>query len=504
MSFTNGILTKRVYAAALAAAFALLCPAFVNAQTHEVKKAKYVFLFIGDGMSTAHRLVTDMYLKSQDLPGLTMQTFEVQGLTFTHSATSPITDSAAAGTAMATGQKTYSGAIGVDVDRKTLPNVSEFAKKSGKRVGIISNTSVNHATPGAFYAHQNNRGNYYKIGLDMLNSSFDYFAAGGFYDSKGGIMVDEKGRWLSDPDKTKPDLYDLLPSKGFTMVDTHEGFSALNKTSKLPVYVKNPRLAEEDTCFYALDRKPGDITIADYVAKGIELLDNPNGFFIMCEGGKIDWTAHANDPRGTVAEVKVMDEAITVAYEFAKKHPDETLIIVTGDHDTGALTMGFAGTGYNLYLSVLANQTMTSWQAAADFNAVKSAKAKAKEEFTLDEGMKFICERYGFKLEGDAKTDRMVLTDIEKAELKLAFERSVAKAVYAPNENARVLYGGYIPFIVTASRVLSNKAGVAWTTFDHSGMPVGTSAHGVSAYLFGNYTDNTDIAKNLFKVLGSD
>jgi len=159
----------------------------------KVVPVKYVFLFIGDGMATPQRMVTDYYLKETTGKGLCMNTFPVQGYATTMSADSLITDSAASATAMATGFKTYGGAIGVNVSKEPLETVAEVAHKTGKKVGIITTTSINHATPAGFYAHQRNRGQYYEIAEHMYKSGFEFFAGGGIYDNEGHINVSDKG-----------------------------------------------------------------------------------------------------------------------------------------------------------------------------------------------------------------------------------------------------------------------------------------------------------------------
>ena len=457
-------------------------------------------------MATPQRMVTDMYLKETTGKGLCMNAFPVQGYTTTYSANSLITDSAAAATAIATGHKTYGGAVGVDANKNPVESIAELAHKNGKKVGIITTTTINHATPGGFYAHQKNRGEYYKIAGDMINSGFEFFAGGEIYDNNGHITVNEKGWWITNKEGEE-DMYEVLKKKGFTIVSSPEEFAKLNSASKTPIYVKNPHVAEEGTCFYVMDQKPNDITLAMNVAKGIEILDNPNGFFIMTEGGKIDWTAHANDAAGTVSELIGLDEAVKVAYDFAQKHPEETLIVITGDHETGALTLGFSGTGYNLYLKNIAQQKKTLWTASNEFGKMKQEAKKAGKNMTFDEIKGYITQTFGLIFPDPekgikAENGNMVLTPYEVAKLEAAFNRSLGyNKEYAPTENKSIMYSGYDPLMITSAHLVSNKSGLAWATFHHSAMPVATSAFGVNASLFGNISDNTDIAKNMRKVL---
>ena len=166
---------KRVFYSLIA----LLLTGMVYAQ-----QAKYVFYFIGDGMGVNQVNGTEMYLAEQEgrigVTPLLFTTFPVASVATTFSATNSVTDSSAAGTALATGAKTYNGAIGVDDQKNVLQSVAEKAKKAGKRVGVTTSVSVDHATPAAFYAHQPNRSMYYEIALDLPKAGFDFYAGGGF------------------------------------------------------------------------------------------------------------------------------------------------------------------------------------------------------------------------------------------------------------------------------------------------------------------------------------
>ena len=157
--------------------FVLLTSGMAYAQ-----QAKYVFYFIGDGMGVNQVNGTEMYLAEQEgrigVKPLLFTSFPVASMATTFSATNSVTDSSAAGTALATGAKTYNGAIGMDDNKSVLQSVAERAKKSGKKVGVTTSVSVDHATPAAFYAHQPDRGMYYEIALDLPKAGFDFYAVG--------------------------------------------------------------------------------------------------------------------------------------------------------------------------------------------------------------------------------------------------------------------------------------------------------------------------------------
>lgn len=442
---------KKFFSAALAWAFALLLGL---SAASAAEKPKYVFLFIGDGMSIPQRMMSEEFNKLMTGKGLVINSFPYQVMTTTRSANSFITDSAASGTAIACGEKTNNGVIGMDVTQsKNLVSTAEVARDAGKKVGIITSVTINHATPAAFYGHNPSRGNGYALGLDLIKSNFDFFGGGG---------VDEHG----DGDV---DIYDLAAQAGYTVVHEPEELLALQ-----PGCGKVLAVRKDGALPYAID-DPDGFRDADYLRKAIELLDGDAGFFIMTEGGKIDWMCHANDAGTTLREVIDLDKAVEVACEFAEKHPDETLIVVTGDHETGGLTLGFAGTGYNSYIERLQYQKCSQdvfsgilRDVADDYEGVKAA----------------ITEWFGLKFDGD-DDDPMKLTDSEKEEIKKAYDRSGENH----KEISRVTH--------TVVKIFDNKAGLGWTSGAHTALPVNTSAVGVGAETFKGMIDNTDISKKL-------
>lgn len=202
---------------------------------------------------------------------------------------------------------------------------------------------------------------------------------------------------------------------GYKVTYTQEDAEKSTDLTKKVILI-DEHLADSDAMEYELDRDEDNWALADYVAKGIEVLDNDKGFFMMCEGGKIDWACHANDATSTVFDTLALADAVQVAIDFAEEHPDETLIIVTGDHETGGLTIGFAGTDYDTYLDCLTNQKISF--AQFDEQYVASYK---ENRTSFEDAMADVEELFGLKLEGDAD-DRLVLTDYEVQRLKDAYE----------------------------------------------------------------------------------
>ena len=294
-------------------------------------KAKYVFLFIGDGMGATHVAVAESYLsyKAGKLGGeqLLMTSFPYYGTATTHSADKHITCSSAAGTAIACGEKANNGTVGINKDSVNIKSVAYCLQEDGYNVGIISSVPINHATPASFYAHNINRGNYYDIASQIPGSGFEFFASAGFLDYK-------------DKNGDKEAIDDVIESKGYTVCYGIEEFKARAEGKEKVVFCQASS-KEESAANYVSDAKTEeDITLAKMVEMGIEALGSDQPFFIMCEGGTIDWAAHDNRTMSMVNDVISFDQAIKVAYDFYLQHPEETLIIVTADHETGGVTLG--------------------------------------------------------------------------------------------------------------------------------------------------------------------
>ena len=470
----------------------------------DLESPKYVFLFIGDGMSypqiqaTADylgALADDDYMQAEpslddnggavlDGPvALNFMNFEAAGSAVTYDSNSFAPDSASTATSISTGHKTYSGSINVDetgtVEYETISE--KLHEQLGWEVGVISSVNLNHATPAAFYAHQASRGDYYEIGEELVESGFEYFAGGGLLDPDNGGESDN--------------LYDLAEEAGYTVsmdYATHDTVTADDKVVLIDEY-----LADSDAMAYEIDRTDDMWSLADYVEKGIDVLMNDTGFFMMCEGGKIDWACHANDAATTIHDTMAFSDAVQVAIDFAEEHPEETLILVTGDHETGGLTIGFAGTDYDTYLSLLESQTISFTQFDEQYVAEYKANGTSFEEVLAD-----IEELFGLKTEGE-EGDKLVLTEYEIETLRAAYEKSVnGTATSSYEQEEYVIYGTYEPLSVTITHIINNKSGVSFTSYSHTGLPVAVFADGVGADEFNGYYDNTDIFNKLADMLG--
>jgi len=434
-----------------------------------------VILFVGDGMSTPQRMTADEFARKAGHPELVLNRLPYQATTRTCSADSLITDSAAAATAIACGKKTNNHYLGVDPDGKPVYSCAAEAKKAGKKVGIVTTVTINHATPGGFYAHQKSRGDGYLIGLDLLASGYDYFAGGGLSGHDDKKCAAYKG-----------DVYDLAKDAGYTFLKRDRAaFDALKPGCGKVWYV-----ATEDAMPYSIDKDDwkGVPTLAELTAKGIELLENENGFFMMVEAGKIDYAGHANDAATNMRELLALDDAVRVAVDYQKAHPD-TLVVVTGDHETGGMTMGFAGTGYAFFMDRMANQKCS----AGKINEF----IRQNQPKTFDELRPFIEENFGVTFDGDAGKNPMAFTKDEKKEVERAFEHDLEAARKGLKDDERYDAAKISKLPTAMKKVFSQKCGIGWTSGAHTALPVLTTAGGPGAERFSGFIDNTDISKIL-------
>ena len=492
-------------AAAPATAAPTETPVSTLANVEEATAPKYVFLFIGDGMSYPQFQSAADYLgavadedyegalpslsyedRSSVLDGpvaLNFMGFEAAGSAVTYDSCSFAPDSASTATSISTGEKTYSGLINVDVTgTEQFETISEkLHEQKDMKIGIISSVNLNHATPAAFYAHQASRNDYYEIGVELVESGFEYFAGGALKKTTGN-------------NEDQKDLYEMAAEAGYKVTFTQADAEAVTAADGKVILI-DEHLADSDSMDYELDRADGEWALADYVAKGIEVLDNDKGFFMMCEGGKIDWACHANDAGSTVSDTLALADAVQVAIDFADEHPDETLILVTGDHETGGLTIGFAGTDYDTYLDNLTNQTISYAQFDEQYVA-----AYKENKTPFETAMADVETLFGLKMTGE-EDDRLVLTEYEIQRLRDAYKIAISDEEVEYDQEQAVLYGSYNAFSVTVTHILNNKSGIDFTSYSHTGLPVAVFADGNGAEAFNGYYDNTDIYNKLAELM---
>lgn len=473
-------------------------PKTVANNTYNGSVPKYVFFFIGDGMSYTQINSAEIFQGKSVYAGktepalekLSFSNFPVAGACTTFDSTSFCPDSASTATSLATGFKTLSSVINMDVTKKVkYKTIAEMVKGMGYKVGVVTSVSLDHATPAAYYAHQPTRNNYYDIALEMAASGFDYFGGGGLLQPKG-------------PKGDQPDVIEIAKQNGYKIINDKASILGLNHKSG-KVIAMNPVLDNAQALPYEIDRASDDLALADFVRKGIDVLNNPKGFFMMVEGGKIDWACHANDAAASIHDTLALDKAVQQAINFYNKHPKETLIIVTGDHETGGLSIGFAATGYSTFFDKLAYQKKSFLEfdkVIADYK-----KTATKDTAKLEDLLAAIKQSFGLVTAADsdaAGRAGMVLTDYEVSRLRDALAQSMIPSKERKlTEAESVMYGSYEPLSVTLTHILNNKAGIGWTSYSHTGVPIPVFAKGAGQDLFTGYYDNTDVFKKLHSIL---
>lgn len=485
---------KKLLSIFLALALVLsLCTAFAETAT---TAPKYVFMFIGDGQSTPQITAAQYYLGTLQNPGAAMPTparlsfsdFSSLGLMTTYDATSFCPDSASTATSMVSGEKTLSGVLNYNADKtSSFKLITEYAKEAGKKVGVITSVSLDHATPAAYYAKAVSRSQYYDIAVQGLTGkTLDFLGGGAFLQPKG-------------KEGDKKDLMDIANENGWTVIRKADEIRAITKDSgRVLAMVED--VDGSQAMQYEIDRLKmaadgqDSLSLAEMVKAGIASLDNDNGFYLMTEGGKIDWTCHANDAITSIHDTLAFSDAVQVAIDFAAAHPDQTLIIVTGDHETGGMTIGFAATGYETHFEYLQN-VKVSYQ---EFDKIITGMRSNNVSF--EDALKTIESYYGLTTTADQP---LTLTETEQNALKAAYDLSmIEKADRKLGDAEALAYGGYEPLSVTITRILGNKAGIAFTSYSHTGLQMPVYAAGVNANLFNGQYDNTQIFFKTMEAMG--
>ena len=448
------------------------------------QQAKYVFYFIGDGMGVNQVQGTELFqgeMKGEiAIEPLCFTQFPVSTVATTFSATNGVTDSAAAGTALATGNKTKNGAIGVLKDLETPVNsVAVWAKNSGRKVGVATSVSVDHATPAAFYAHEAGRGSYYNIGADLYAAGFDFYAGSDF------MEPDNK------EDKSAKNLYKMADEYGYSIARGYNDYTKKSaKADKMILFQSEEASSKDRSAIpYAIDRTEKDLTLEEITRSAIDFLskDLSKGFFLMVEGGKIDWACHSNDAATAFREVQDLDKAIRQAYDFYKQHPDETLIVVTADHETGGIVLG---TGeYRLNLKALDNQKMSESGFTKVLNTLRK---KYKNNVPWESVKTALKENFGF-------WDEIKLSEEQEKRLVNVYENTLK------GQNAKMEKSEYArdeALAAEAKRIVSEIALIGWTSGGHSAGYVPVFAIGAEAENFSGRLDNTQIPALIAKSAG--
>ena len=501
---------KRILKPLLLAAF--LLAALAPAGARSKKKAdtppvKYVFYMIGDGMGINQVIATEQYnaATGNGPASINFFHFPVRNFITTYSASSLVTDSAAGGTVLATGVKTYNNAVGVDMDGKPVSNLAEWAKAAGYGTGIATSVGVNHATPACFTAHTAQRGSYEEIARQYLTAPIDFAAGAAFLTERNTghdsafFETEARGAGIKV-------FHGPAEFKGIENVDGRVLCLSGKTETELP---------------YAIDRKEDDTTLSDFVTAGIAYLDahfGDKGFFFMIEGGKIDYGGHADDGAACFQELTDFANAMDIVLAFQAKHPDETLIVVTADHETGGLELGSGQ--YEMHPDRLGHQKMSVGAMTTLFRSTffpqrpQGGRGQGRpqgqqgpqgarppmapeQEYTpptWDQVKDFFREHLGL-------WGAVEVSERQEAALKKTYDDTFGVGGDREN-NVANLYAVNTRLVAEAVDVLNRNAGLQWSHGAHTGSPVGLYVKGKCEEAFIPVEDNAQIAPLIATLAG--
>ncbi len=471
-----------------------------------------VILLIGDGMgpeAVGLAIYYNRFMNGMD-KRLNMERLMAAGNTgycLTYQYGTVVTDSASAGTALASGVKTRDAIIGKDHDGRSMKTLVDIARQLGKSAGVISNTRLTHATPAAFYAHVVHRDRENEIAVQLveqgdlavaLSGGAQHFIPAGMKveDHPALKGIDKKAGWGESRRKDRRDLIGEAGKKGYAFVANEKELLALDAQRTEKVL----GLFSASAFPSAIDRQPlhqtGVPTLSQLTEKSLEILKkNPQGFFLMVEGGQVDWVEHGDDVASVLHEILEFDQAIGQAMAFAEKNPG-TLVIVTADHDTGGLAIGY--TNYNPPAPVKL-PTGETWKTKYNFadKSIFEKMAGQKKSF-----LKMFQDSKGNPAAFKKEVEENSAFKISEEEAAAILSRDPKGAFPAPK--------GYSEFFVYAARsptalmarLFGKEMNTAWAVGTHTHTPVMIFADGPLAEKFRGLLDNVDVPQIIAKGWG--
>lgn len=437
---------------------------------------KYIFMYIGDGMGMGPAMAAEMYhrqVTSNDT-SITMMQFPVAGFCMTYSASSPVTDSAAAGTALASGIKTKNEMLGMDPDTVAIQSIASTLKAKGYGIGDITNVAPDDATPAAYYAHVPHRGMTYEIGMEAVKCGFEFI---------GGAA------WRTPVKDGNQSIYDAFAENNVKVIFGPDSAKYIGNAER--VVMVNHWGSNPSNVGYTIDSIAGTLTLPFLTQQCLDHLKrvSPDAFFMMVEGGNIDHALHANDGAAAIKEVLNFNQALDIAYQFYTEHPDETLIVVTADHDTGGMTIGNPFLGYDARLQYIDYQKISKME----FQNMLTNMAGNSRHYSWDDMKEILKEKFGF-------WHGVPVTEKQEATLKDRFDDMIAKRNLA---DQHTLYATFNGFVAEVFKVFNDAAGIGFVSTNHTGNPVPVFAVGVGADQFRNLNDNIDIPKKIMQIVES-
>ena len=439
-----------------------------------------MFYFIGDGMSFNHILGTEHYntekAGAKETLRLNFTQFDTRNFVANYSTSNLVTDSAAAGTALASGVKTANASIGVDAEGNELRTIADVASELGYKVGLVTNVGINHATPSCFYGHTADRFGFPKLVDDYIASDVAFIAGSTIMDMKSGPQ-DPKYSPV-----TTAELAERIRNAGVLLTLNPE--EAGNVKGQRVALVANDK--ENKHVPYVIDRKGGELTLLDCSKAAIKYLTNnaPEGFFLMIEAGKLDYAAHEQDAVTTFHEVNEFAKSIDLALAFAKQHPDETLIIVTSDHETGGMSLGWDH--YEIRMNVLMEQKASAIEVTKIIQQMRDAGKKNWADYK-----QVLTDSFGlWRVVPVSKEDEALL----KHDFYNIFMKRGPMVDGLYNKSEFLVYD--------AIRILNKAASIDWTSLYHTGMYTPIFVKGTGEEKFLDCRDQTDIPKTIASLMG--
>ncbi|CDM69522.1 alkaline phosphatase [Clostridium bornimense] len=352
-----------------------------NVNAKAANKPKNVILLIADGMSNSATNVARYYKDSQDgiwgNDSLYIDDY-LTGYSKTQWNKGPITDSAPGGTALSCGVKSDDSHVGVTPDDIPIASVLEAAQDQGKATGIIATCEIMHATPSDFTAHNASRSDYNSLMKQQIYNNVDVVLGGG-----DKFLYDKDGNGKRKDDNK--DLTEEIKELGYDYITTKDEMNSTTSNKIWGMFADTDMAYEGDRQEFNKEQP----TLAEMTNKAIEVLSkDEDGFFLMVEGSKIDWAAHANDTAGMVNDILAYDDAVKTAIEFAKKDKN-TVVISTTDHGNSGISIGNSDTT-NSY------SKMTFDESVGNLKGYKLSKPKFNEIINgkTDEEISGLVEKY--------------------------------------------------------------------------------------------------------------
>ena len=438
-------------------------PRAAEHSANSLPSPKYIFLFLADGAGVTHMEITRQYNRALHNQGLVVSDRIIKegtlGLVTTHPANGLSTDSAAAATSLASGCKAKVGALGICADESVPKTAMEIARENGMRIGLVTNSTLYDASPAAFVSHLPNRRNSAAILKRYLELEPEILFGGG-----RELFLPQ-----SRPGSRRRDDLDLIAAfvkKGYHYVSDKEELEHAKPGKVLGLFSLG-------TMSFEIDRNPQtEPSIVDMTRAAIRILHdrNPRGFFVFIETENVDTASHQTDIASVIRDYREFDRAVAVAYEFYRKYPEDTLILVTSDHETGGL--GFTLALKDLTSTQGSNQVAGNNEDLKKIDSIPISLKRASEILgpqPTEEAVDKLMRQYfkGFTLSPDYK----------EAIIK---RRPISRSIFSD------------PTINALGMMVANNTQAYWMTTAHTNQPVFVAALGVGAEKFRGYQDNTD------------